>query len=320
MIGARRGSGFGMWDGLVGEAADGARRLTDGAISPTSLEAYAECGYRYFCSQVLRLRSVKEPEEREMMEAHARGSLAHDVLERFFREMQASGRPREGERWTDADRNTLLQMLDDELAAARDRGLLGLEIFTGHERATLQADLAEFLEQDSDYRVRTGAIPAQFEQPIPPTEVAGVRLRGIVDRIDRSADGRRAWVMDYKTGSTFGFDKIKPDDPLLGGTKLQLPTYLLAVSDADAMEAFYWFISQKGGFERISYAPSAENTRRFEATVEAITTGIERGVFPAVPGEFNEFFNRFDNCGYCDFDRICARRREEAFFDKQGDD
>jgi CRISPR/Cas system-associated exonuclease Cas4 (RecB family) len=158
-----------------------------------------------------------------------------------------------------------------------------------------------------------------FEQRIPETEVGGVTLRGVVDRIDRTPDGRRAWVMDYKTGSTRGFDKVKDDAPFVGGTKLQLPAYLLAVSDADETSAFYWFISQRGGFKQIPYTPDDARSERFQSTVAAIAGGIEDGVFPAVPGEFNEFFNSFDNCGYCEFDRICSRRREEAFLDKQED-
>jgi CRISPR/Cas system-associated exonuclease Cas4 (RecB family) len=168
------------------------------------------------------------------------------------------------------------------------------------------------------YRQRTGAIPVQFEQRIPETSVAGLLMRGVVDRIDRSRDGQRAWVMDYKTGSTYSFKDLEKD-PLASGTKLQLPTYLFAVPDAEKASAFYWFISQRGGFEMKAYEPSPELSERFENTVGAIARGIREGVFPAVPGDFQEHRNRFENCTYCDFDRICARRREEAFADKQAD-
>jgi hypothetical protein len=253
-----------------------------------------------------------------MMQASDRGTLVHDVLEVFFREMQAVGRPKEGERWTDADRARLFDLLDEQLGMARDKGLLGIEIFGGHERSALRADLAEFLEQDSAYRLRTGAVPDRFEQRLPQTQVAGLTMRGIVDRIDRSLDRRRAWVLDYKTGGTSSYDAMDTR-PLAGGARLQLPAYLLAVGDAEEARAFYWFISQKGGFAMKQYEPTPELTQRFEDTIGAIAGGVRAGVFPAVPGEFEDHRNNFKNCGWCDFDRICSRRREEAFTDKRDD-
>ena len=33
-----------------------------------------------------------------------------------------------------------------------------------------------------------------------------MRLRGRVDRIDRTPDGKRAWVIDYKSGTIIEFD------------------------------------------------------------------------------------------------------------------
>ena len=65
------------------------------------------------------------------MERHVRGTIAHRTLEAFFRELKEVGRPAEGERWTDADRVRLLQILDEHLDDARGRGLLGMEIFNG---------------------------------------------------------------------------------------------------------------------------------------------------------------------------------------------
>ncbi|MBI5288748.1 MAG: PD-(D/E)XK nuclease family protein [Chloroflexi bacterium] len=315
---ARGGLEFSAWDGNVAELAREQPLHVTGRVSPTSLEAYGSCGFKYFCRSVLRLRAVEEPEEREMMDAATRGTLVHGTLEAFFREQQARGRPQLGEEWKDTDRARLFEILDAQLEAAEARGQRGMDVFADHERRTLRADLAEFLEADNEYRLETGAIPSEFEVAIPETEIAGVRLRGYADRIDRSADGRQAWVMDYKTGSAEEFKGIDAD-PLLGGTKLQLPAYLLAVPDAEDATAFYWFISRRGGFERVAYARTAEAEQRFRETVTAIVDGIAAGAFPASPGEYDEFYNGFKNCKYCDFDRMCPRRRDDAFGEKAGD-
>ena len=39
------------------------------------------------------------------------------------------------------------------------------------------------------------------------------------------------------------------------------------------------------------------------------STAMQAGAFPAVPGDEDDFYNSFDNCRYCDFTRICSRRR-----------
>ena len=185
----------------------------------------------------------------------------------------------------------------------------------------MRADLATFLEKDTEFRRETGAVPSDFEAPIPEVSIAGVTLRGYVDRVDRSPDGKRAWVIDYKTGSKKSFEGIKPDDdPFAGGTKLQLPTYVGAAGDAEEVTAAYWFITHKGDYSFIGYEPTPERRALFERTLTAIVDGVRAGAFPAVPGEEDEFYGGFENCRYCDFDRICSRRRDYEYEAKVNDE
>lgn len=311
MLRSRRSHNFTEWDGNLAALKDDGWLDLQSAVSPTNLEHYATCGYRYFARSLLRLNTVEEPEEREMMDPATRGGLIHDVLELFFREQQKRGRPAQGEAWTDDDRRMLLAILDDALDDARDRGLTGLDVYASHEARTMRADLALFLEEDNDLRRHTGGVPSEFEAAIPETQVGGVTLRGRVDRIDRSPDGSHAWVIDYKTGSyRDDFKKITDTNPLANGTKLQLPTYLGAVAETENAQALYWFITRKGEYARVSYKPSDDNDDRFQRTLEAIVGGIRSGAFPAISMDEDEFYSSFKNCRYCDFDRICSRRRD----------
>jgi hypothetical protein len=316
---ARRSDRFTEWDGNVAALHDDAWLQLQSAVSPTSLEHYSACGFRYLCKTLLHLNVVDEPEGRETMEASERGTLIHGVLDAFFKEQQAIGRPAVNEAWTAADAGRLLEIADAALDDAQRRGIAGLAIYASHERRAIRADLAMFLEEDTAFRRETGAVPSAFEAMIPETEIAGVRLRGKVDRIDRTPDGRCAWVIDYKSGSLWGFDEIKPADPFAGGKKLQLPVYLAAAGDATETQALYWFMTQKGGFARIAYAPTPESQTAFSRTLEAIVSGVRAGAFPAVPGEADEFYGGFTNCKYCDYNRICSRRRDDAFTEKSGD-
>ena len=89
--------------------------------------------------------------------------------------------------------------------------------------------------------------------------------------------------------------------------------------DAREARALYWFITRAGGFERVGYEPTPARQQAFEATIGAILDGIRRGAFPAVSGDYNEFYGSFENCTYCDYTRICARRRDDAFNEKRDD-
>jgi hypothetical protein len=64
---------------------------------------------------------------------------------------------------------------------------------------------------------------------------------------------------------------------------------------------------------RVEYVPNADKDKRFQATLEAIVGGVRAGAFPAHPGEEDEWRSKFENCGFCDFDRLCSRRRDAEF-------
>ena len=320
MLHSRRSPEFTEWDGNLADVDDPGWLALTATVSPTSLENYATCGFRYLGRSLLRINVIEEIEEREIMDPAERGTLIHDVLDKFFREKQADGRPRVNEAWTAADAQRLLALLDENLGAARTRGRTGLDLYASYEARNIRADLVAFLEKDTDFRRATGAVPTKFEVSVPEVEIAGVRLRGYADRIDETPDKRAAWVIDYKSGSVRPFEGLKdPADPLLGGTKLQLPVYLTAAPAGASQTGVYWFITRRADFAQYEYHPTPENQERFSQTLSAIVDGIASGTFPAVSGEEDERYGGFANCSYCDFNRLCSRRRDNEIDAKLGD-
>ena len=85
------------------------------------------------------------------------------------------------------------------------------------------------------------------------------------------------------------------------------------------MTPLYWFISAAGKFTRLPFEASEENMQRYQRTLAAIVAGVRGGAFPAVPGEENTRFGGWDNCRYCDFNRLCSRRRDDELFAKRED-
>ena len=85
------------------------------------------------------------------------------------------------------------------------------------------------------------------------------RLRGLIDRVDRSPGGR-VRVIDYKTAGPAPFSRKAVSE----GKKLQLPLYALAARDAlglgEPVEGFYWHIRQAeaSGFSLGDYPEALE--------------------------------------------------------------
>ena len=125
----------------------------------------------------------------------------------------------------------------------------------------------------------------------------------------------------YKTGSSSSYAQLA-DDPVAAGRLVQLALYAEAVRGALGTDfevgSAYWFISSRGGFERISL-PAAQATvdERLRTVLRTVAGGIRNGVFPQVPGEIDEFRDTFANCRYCDYTRVCPNGRDQQWERKQ---
>jgi len=151
------------------------------------------------------------------------------------------------------------------------------------------------------------------EDPIPiDLEGKTLYLKGRIDRIDLTKDGKRARVIDYKTGKV----SAKEND-FQGGRTLQLPLYLYVASKLlgrlhpgiEVQTAEYYFIKYQ---KRVPFKASELMAKREElqSILKIISQGIEEGVFMAVPGNL---------CQLCDFKIICGTWTETLFERKAKD-
>ena len=101
---------------------------------------------------------------------------------------------------------------------------------------------------------------------------------------------------------------------LAGGTTLQLGLYAEAAIQhlgATAASASYWMIDPRANYSRYGYEWTPERRQRFLDVATAIIDGIEKGVFLALPGEWDTWRNTHENCTWCEFDAVCPRDRGE---------
>jgi ATP-dependent helicase/nuclease subunit B len=187
----------------------------------------------------------------------------------------------------------------------------------------LRRQLLAILDADEQLRAEGAMVPVAVEllfgvDDDPPVVLdvgddRRVAFRGMIDRVDRSTDGKRLLVVDYKTGSDRGYDI---DVDMTGrGQKLQLGVYALAARrehpDADEVEARYWFLDRTGARSWRGGVFDDAAEARFRHVIATIVDGIVGGRFPANPGDESWDRGRYvhEHCTWCEYDRVCPTTR-----------
>ena len=290
-------------------------------VSPSRLETWAACGLRYFMRYVLDVSDRDDPERTDELSALDRGSLIHRVLERFIDASIDAGPPGPAEPWGEDARARLHTIAAEAAEEYEASGKTGRAINWRVQRDDLSDALDRFLSADDHFRRSHLATPDSVEldlgvkrgQPVQIDLPSGrrVAMRGLIDRVDTTADGR-VIVSDYKSGRGAKFDKLDAD-PFTGGTSLQLGLYsegALRHTGRSAAAAAYWMVEAPGQ-KRVGYAWNEELRARFHELLESITTGIDQGVFAAAPGEWDSFRQSHESCTHCEYDPVCVRSRAE---------
>jgi ATP-dependent helicase/DNAse subunit B len=204
--------------------------------SASQLEQYGRRPFDYFLDRVLGLRASDEAED--TTSPASRGSLAHAILERFFRRL-GNARPKElTDEVLDLFETVAGESLD-EAEAAEDRWL-GEPALWRVTREQIVESVRDFLERELPRLEKDGSWPVRFELAFggegdEPFELGGadlwgrkqrMRVRGRIDRLDAKPgkDGTELRVLDYKWG---GYPRAAG---YRDGSVLQTAIYLCAAS------------------------------------------------------------------------------------------
>jgi hypothetical protein len=126
-------------------------------------------------------------------------------------------------------------------------------------------------------------------------------------------------VVDYKTGRPDDPAEILAD-PVVRGTRLQLAVYALAARAAYGevpVRASYWYTRDEGDAPPASFDLDDESLERVHEVLRLAVESVQAGMFPARPGV--EGYFGYENCGYCDFDRVCPVDRGAQWERKRTD-
>jgi RecB family exonuclease len=302
------------YDGLLTDLDPEALKKLDplNAASPISasrLATYSRCGFLYLLQYVLRLEPALEPEERKRLEPLERGSLFHDVAERFLRERRDQGEL--PVRDNDEMRLRLLAMAEESLEALVAGSPPRFTFLWEREKERVRTGLLEWLRREAQNAARS--TPAHFEvsfglgrsptkserhdpEPmlLPLGDGRTLRVSGQIDRIDERPDGTLV-LRDYKTG------KAPKDEGGIfrGGKQLQIPFYILAAAklfpEQPVVEAFLDYVD---GGRQVAVDPDVVRSEGWKALLRGLVDSIGQGVFVQEPTA----------CEWCDFTAVCGPR------------
>jgi ATP-dependent helicase/nuclease subunit B len=268
--------------------------LTEQAWSPSVLQEYARCPYRFALRGIFKLRPSETPSAIQKMDPATRGRLFHDVLFEILRQ-GAQITPETADSWleqVDAALATVAAKAEAELAPA-------IPQIWASEIESLRADLRGWVLQraasDSEWT------PVCAEREFDVQLESGHKLDGRIDLIERHRGGILR-VVDHKTGK-------KPDpapEMIGGGEALQPALYALATEQ---------FLGAPVSCGRLSYATIAQNyavidvpmnewvRQRARKALETIDAALRDGFLPAAPKE--------KACEHCDYLPVCGPYEEE---------
>lgn len=324
--------GNSRYDGLLespairAELAD--RYSTERVYSVSQFNRYGECGYKFFLSRVLNLDSTQE--EAEELSGLEKGNLYHRVLRRLYDPL------REVDRVTteliEAMRTQIAELFEAEWSAAQEARYTEVGLRQQLEKERLLRRVQDWFEGEAEAWKAQGLalVPRYLEWVFgmahgdehdphsrrEPIQVGELQLRGQIDRIDATRDGK-FMVVDYKSKSTKPMPRA-----IQNGVDFQLPVYVRAVEQAlfpqgESVGAAYYSIEKVDrsssalvkapylealgmGNKRTKFDDEAWNEllAHSEATMQAYRARMANGEYPVLPSDESL-------CTFCEYRRVC---------------
>jgi ATP-dependent helicase/nuclease subunit B len=305
-------------DGLVDPepaaiAALGRHQMSARSYSPTALQNFAACPYRFFLQAIHRLEPREEPEAIETIDPLTRGALFAEVQYETLsalREIEAL--PVTPENLDDAF-DLLDERLEEVAARKHDDLAPAIERVWRDGIDSIRADLREWLRRAANdlenwrpewFELGFGLSDRAHRDPrssAAPVEIeGGLRLRGSIDLLERDPAGRIR-VTDHKTGKVRAAKNF-----VIGGGKTLQPIFYALAAEQVLKEPIYagrlYYCTAAGGYEEriVEMNDLARSSAR--DFVAIVKEALEAGFLPAAPDA--------RECDWCDYKRVCGPYEE----------
>lgn len=290
-------------------------QLSARSYSPTALQNFAACPYRFFLQAVHRLQTREEPAALEVIDPLTRGSLFHKVQYEVLTLLRAAGElpvtHQNVERAIEAVNDVLHRVAsgyEDELWPAIPK------VWEDGINA-IGADLREWLRRQAD--AEDGWVPYKFELafgladrdrkeedpasvPDPVPIIGNLKVRGSIDLVERHVSGKLR-ATDHKTGKARAKDGVV----IGGGQHLQPVLYALACEkllDGPVESGRLYYCTAAGNYEERVVILDDFARGYAGIMVDTVSDALAEGFLPAAPAR--------DACVWCDYLAVCGPHEE----------
>lgn len=275
--------------------------LREKGLSPSAVDTYLRCPFRYFAERVLK----SAPEEEDGRPAMAKGSIYHEALALYFSKKLSK----------DGLANFVAAAYDKKMAPLRSDYLWAWEKKT-MARALLAAVEAEE-ERLADEKKNAAFHPAAFETAFT-YPFRDVEIHGVIDRVDRNEIGDEV-LIDYKSGGLPNYKNVA------AYKVMQLALYALARRHMGNRPASLEYVSvEKGNVSimardttRAGKYSRLRNERKYDGEAFAdflnqaedalgnVLASIKKGDFNASPMDETV-------CKICPYGDLCRREATDV--------
>ena len=315
--GRRWRGGWFAEDGLVVTdegltAALAQHRLRIRTYSPSALQNFAQCPYRFALQSIYGLRPREDAVALDQLDPLTRGEIFHAAQFELFRHLQANDLLPVGMARLDDIFDAADAVLDRVAADYKERLAPAIERVWITEIEDVRTDLRAWLREVAangadwapsrfeygfglDQQRSGGHDPASSKEPA--VILDGFRVRGSMDLVEEHRQTKALRVVDHKTG------KMPDRQPLAvgGGEFLQPLLYALAgenLWNRPVESGSLYYCTQRGGYKRIDIYVTGNGRRHLAQVLSTIDDAIERVFLPAAPAK--------DACKRCDYTSVCG--------------
>ncbi len=316
---------YGIHDGVIRDEKIKKRleaRMRETVFSASRLGRYGSCPFRYFTERVLGLAEIVEPEDE--LTSINRGRFFHALLRDFFVCLQERGSTVITEKNKKQAIELIEQLAEEHFEHIRKNGAVANEVVFQAEQSGILEELRAFVDKEtatnSNDKTRTEPeyfeLAFGFDEMLKKWDVAStkeplvieggefpVKIRGVIDRVDRRDDG--PIVIDYKGSGA------SSKAAYLSGSDLQIVLYAVAVNelfaeDREVADGFYYPLKSLQQVGRLQFGnpkiPEIYDTVRQYAIKHV--AAMCRGEFPPDPKD--------DFCKYCPARGTCRYSEARA--------
>ena len=282
-------------------------------LSASMLQTYLECEYRYFLKYILKLKEISSTELDKLgwISPLEIGKLYHSIFEIFMKQTLSD----QGILYSqEKSVETIEKIANDIIEIYEKRLPVASEYHTNKEKKEILKNSRIFAINEVNQR--NYSIPLDFEfefgklehMKIDLPDASSIAITGIIDRMDKMVEDNSIRIIDYKTGSTFGYDVLKNSESnLINSKSIQPLLYFLALDSLGVKpvkSALYVFVTSKGGYETFEISFEYLKPEEIKYELIKLLDKMSTGVFNVVEDDFK--------CRYCSYSEVCKRQEVKS--------